>query len=160
MSVPTVKLSEFARTQFGMAEVTATALRRYGQALLVIAGSDGEVSPSELRWLIDHQRRFGVPEAIVEEYRVFDYHAPVDLGALAASIQVDYAWVAGPTLVYHAIQMSSADGEYAAGERARVAEAAAAVGVSSDLLAQLEALVALETSTATLRRTLLGLENI
>ncbi|MGX2993112.1 TerB family tellurite resistance protein [Streptomyces sp. JNUCC 64] len=150
-------MSDFSRREYGIHEVSARSVLDYGLALLVIAGADGEVAPEELRWLLDHQRRFGAPAEVLERYRTFDPRG-VDLVDLFREVRVDHdSWQGARHLLYHAVQMASADGLLHEAERARVEEAAALLGVTDDIVGALVALVALERSVTALRQSLFGL---
>lgn len=147
-------VSDFARTEYGLSAATRTAMLHYGYALLAIAGADGTVSPAEMPWLISHQGKFGAPEDVVDQYRAFDYKT-ADLKALIAESITDVAtWTAGPSLIYHAIQMCAADGVYSAKEQRKVQEAAKLLDVPDDIVLTIHALVEMETATATMRKAL------
>jgi tellurite resistance protein len=147
-------VSDFARSEYGLSAATSTAMLRYGHALLAIAGADGRVSPAELEWLVSHQRKFGAPEDIIAQYATFDYES-ADLKALVLdSVTNVPTWTAGPSLIYHAIQMCAADGVYSTKEQKKGSEAAALLGVPSDIVLTIHALVEMETATTTMRKAL------
>jgi tellurite resistance protein len=149
-----IDVSDHARTQYGISSATATAMLHYGYVLLAIAGADGKVTPKELDWLIRHQRTFGAPDEILTQYATYDYKT-ADLAKLVKGIVTDVpTWTAAPSLIYHAIQMSAADGTYAAKERKKVLEAAKLLGVPDDTVLTIHALVEMETATATMRQAL------
>jgi uncharacterized tellurite resistance protein B-like protein len=147
-------VSDFARTEYGLSAATSSAMLHYGYALLAIAGADGKVSPAELQWLIRHQRKFGAPDEVVARYTDFDYRG-ADLAALTADSVTDVVtWTAGPSLIYHAIQMCAADGVYSAKEKNKVTAAATLMGVPEDTVRALHALVEMERATADMRKAL------
>ncbi|MBD0672062.1 hypothetical protein BU198_15440 [Streptomyces sp. CBMA156] len=147
-------MSDLCRHLYGLSATTREAFLNYGKALMVIAGADGEVSEPELDWLIDHQRRMGAPEDVIELYREFDFRG-ADLNDLLPAIRTDVeTWQAAPHLVYHAILMCGADGVYAAEERAQVLRAARLMGVSDDVVLSLHALVDMEQAVHDLRAAL------
>ncbi|MET8541065.1 TerB family tellurite resistance protein [Kitasatospora sp. NPDC004799] len=147
-------MSELCRELYGLSGATREAFLNYGKALLVIAGADGEVSEPEFAWLVDHQRRMGAPEDVIELYREFDFRT-ADLDDLLPAIRTDVeTWQAAPHLVYHAIRMCGADGVYAPEERAQVLRAARLMGVPDDIVLSLHALVDLERAVHDLRTAL------
>lgn len=149
-----IDVSDHARTQYGLSAATSTAMLHYGQALLTIAGADGKVSPAELQWLIRHQRTFGAPEDVITQYTAFDYRS-ADLKSLTTdSVTNVPTWTAGPSLVYHAIQMCAADGTYSTKEQRKVHQAAKLLGVPQDTVRTLHALVDMEQATADMRKAL------
>ena len=154
MAADMLKVSDFGRTQYGMTGAPRQAMINYGKVLLVIAGADGEVSPKEYDWLIEHQRKFGAPEDVIADYEKFDYRS-ADLYKLLDDIQTDVAtWNPAPHLIYHAIQMCSADGEYAEAERSKVVRAARALRVSDDTVLTLHALIQMEKAVYDMRAAL------
>jgi hypothetical protein len=149
-----IDVSDFARTEYGLSAATQNAMLHYGQALMTIAAGGGKVSPKEMQWLVSHQRKFGAPDEIITQYHTYDSHG-ADLNALAADSHTDVpTWNAAPSLIYHAIQMCSADGNYATKGRARVQRAAKTMGVPDDIVLTLHALVEMETATAQMRKAL------
>lgn len=156
MSNELQKVSEFAQRELGIGATTTTGMLRYGQALLVIAGADGEVSPKELGWLVQHHRRFGAPEEVIQQYASFDFKS-ANLETLLTEIVTDVPDApASVRLIYHAIHMCSADGEYAEAEKGKVVAAAASMKVPPTTVAALHALVELESSVTKMRKALFG----
>jgi uncharacterized tellurite resistance protein B-like protein len=153
-------MSELCQDLYGLSAAPQEAFLNYGKALLVIAGADGEVSEAEFAWLVDHQRRMGAPEEVIDQYSAFDYRE-ADLADLLPSIRTDVdTWQAAPHLVYHAIQMCGADGVYAEAERAQVLRAAGLMGVKDDIVLSLHALVDMERAVADLRAALFHVSSI
>ena len=84
-----------------------------------------------------------------------------DLKTLLSGIVTDIAtWDAAPNLVYHAVQMSGADGSYATNERKKVRDAAKLLNVAGDVVLTIEALVDMETATARMRRALFHVDTV
>ncbi|MFD7659731.1 TerB family tellurite resistance protein [Actinosynnema sp. NPDC059797] len=155
---PMVPVSGFARDDYGITAASEAAMRDYGYVLLTIAGADGEVTPAELDWLVDHQRKFGAPQHVVDDYARFD-HRGADLRALLTGIRVDVpTWKAERHLVYHAIRICRADGSYGEAERAKVEHAAEILGVDRDVVLLLHALVDAEDSLTAMRKAVFGTE--
>ena len=153
-------VSDHAKAQYGISAATATAMRNYGYALMTIAGADGKVSPKELDWLIRHQRTFGAPEEILAQYAKFDFKS-ADLAKLLKGIVTDVkTWDAAPSLVYHAVQMCSADGVYSAKENKKVLEAAKTLHVADDLVLTIHALVDMEMATTKMRMALFHVDTL
>jgi uncharacterized tellurite resistance protein B-like protein len=149
-----IDVSDFARTEYGLSAATQNAMLHYGHALLAIAATDGKVSAKEMQWLVSHQRKFGAPDEVIAQYHTFNPRG-ADLKALLADSVTDVpTWNAAPSIIYHAIQMCSADGTYAAKERASVQRAAKTLGIPDDVVLTLHALVEMETATAQMRKAL------
>ncbi len=149
-----LEVSDLGRDLYGMSGAPRQALINYGKVLLVIAGADGSVSPAEYEWLVNHQRKFGAPEDVIAEYEGFD-HQSANLEELLAEISVDVeTWEPAPHLIYHAIQMCSADGTYAEAERSKVLRAARALGVRDDIVLTLHALIQMEKAVYDMRAAL------
>ena len=118
------------------------------------------MSPAERAWLDNHQRKFGATEDVIAAYDGFD-HQSADLKELLSRISTNVkTWTAAPHLIYHAIQMSSADGVYAEGERAKVVEAARKMNVRDDIVLTIEALIRLEKAAFDIRAALFHVTTI
>jgi uncharacterized tellurite resistance protein B-like protein len=150
--------SEFMKKNLGISEVSVEAYLNYGYALLAIAGADGEVSEAEINWLLNHQRLVGAPEEVIEKYKTFDYKN-ADLESLLSKITVDVpTWSKSRSLLYHAIQMASADEDYSTEERKAVKKAAKLLKVEDDIALALNRLVQTEEAVTALRKALLQTE--
>jgi uncharacterized tellurite resistance protein B-like protein len=153
-----IPASEFMKKNLGISEAPVEAYLNYGYALLAIAGADGEVSEAELNWLLNHQRLVGAPEEVIEKYKTFDYKN-ADLESLLSKITVDVAtWSKSRSLLYHAIQMASADEDYSPEERKAVKKAAKLLKVEDDIALALNRLVETEEAVTALRKALLQTE--
>ena len=125
--------SEFMKKNLGISEAPVEAYLNYGYALLAIAGADGEVSEGEINWLLNHQRLVGAPEEVIEKYKIFDYKN-ADLESLLSKITVNVpTWLKSISLLYHAIQMASADEDYSPEERKAVKKVAKLLKVEDDI---------------------------
>lgn len=148
-------LTHFSPTFYGISLVPRNQWREYGYALLAIAGSDGMVSDPELEWLtLDLANEVGVDEEVVGDWESFDFeNADLDelLGTFSSSILTNFSKL----LVYDAIRMSSADGEYALEEKEQVYEAARLLHIAPEVVIAIEALVDLEQAANKLRMTIL-----
>ena len=129
--------------------------RDYGYALLTIAGSDGDVSDPELEWLtIECAKAVGVNDDIVADWEEYDFEEG-DLEEIFYSFNLKSFSNFNKLLIYDAIRMSSADGDYAQDEREQVNYAAQILKVPLDSVLAIEALVDLEHAADKLRLTLL-----
>ena len=140
---------------YGITMVPKEKWREYGYALLTIAGSDGIVSDPELEWLtIDMAREVGVDEEVLADWEEFDYESS-DLEDLFVTFNSSALASFNKLLIYDAIRMSSADGDYALEEKEQVREAARILKVSPEMVLAIEALVSLEEAANNLRLTIL-----
>lgn len=147
-------LKQIVPAFFGISLVPKNRWREYGYTLLTIAGSDGIVSDPELEWLIvDMGKSVGVPEDIIADWEDFDYDK-ADLEDIFNSFNSSSLANFGKLLVYDAIRMSSADGEYALEEKEQVMEAASIMGLSQEAVIAIEALVDMEQAVDKLRMTI------
>ncbi len=148
-------LVKFAPTFYGISLVPKSIWREYGYALLCIAGSDGEVSDPELEWLtIDLAESLNVDEDVVADWEEFDYEE-ADLEEIFFSFKHASFANFNKLLIYDAVRMCAADGDYADEEKERVAEAAGILQVSRETLTSIEALVDIEQAAHKLRLTVL-----
>jgi uncharacterized tellurite resistance protein B-like protein len=153
----TVPASQFMKQNLGISAAPLEAYLNYGYALLAIAGADGEVSEREFEWLVNHQRTVGAPDEVIEKYKTFDYKN-ANLETLLDKITVDVpTWSKSRTLLYHAIQMASAD-DYSSEEQKAVKKAAKLLKVEDDIALALNRLVEAEEAVTALRKALLQTE--
>lgn len=148
-------LIKIAPTFYGITMVPKEAWKQYGYILLTIAGSDGDVSDPELEWLtIECAKAVGVDEAIIADWEEFDFEES-DLEEIFMEFSASSFANFNKLLIYDAIRMSSADGDYAQDERDLVYQAAKILKVSSEAVTAIEALVDLEHAASKLRMTIL-----
>ncbi|MEQ9402292.1 MAG: hypothetical protein RIM99_01795 [Cyclobacteriaceae bacterium] len=146
---------KIAPSFYGISMVPKNSWKEYGFALLAIAGSDGEVSDPELEWLtIECAEAVGIDEETIAEWEEFDFES-ADLEELFYSFNTKSFGNFNKLLIYDAIRMSSADGDYAQEERETVNQAAKILKVSNETVLAVEALVDLEMAATKLRLTIL-----
>ena len=145
----------FAPPFYGMSMVPEKVWKEYGYALLCIAGSDGEVSDPELEWLtIDLAESLKVDQEIIGDWEDFDFESS-DLEEIFFSLRHASFANFNRLLIYDAVRMCSADGDYAVEEKERVDEAAKILQVSRETTTAIEALVEIENAANKLRFTIL-----
>jgi len=148
-------LTSISPTFYGISLVPKNRWREYGYALLTIAGSDGIVSDPELEWLtLEMAKEVGVDEEIIADWEEFDFESS-ELDELFASFNSSALAGFNKLLIYDAIRMCSADGEYALEEKEQVYEAARILRVPPEVVVAIEALVDLEQAAHKLRMTIL-----
>lgn len=148
-------LFNIAPVFYGMSMISKDSWLDYGYALLIIAGSDGEVSDPELEWLtINLSKALDVDEKIVAQWEEYDFEQEELYDVFA---RIDSRTVASfnKLLLYDAIRMSYADEEYAGDEREKVSEAASILKLSKETTLAIEALVEHERATDKLRSVIL-----
>lgn len=139
---------------YGISLVPKSHWRVYGYCLLTIAGSDGIVSDPELEWLtMLLAKSVGVPDDIIDDWEDFDYEM-ADLEELFLSFNSSTISNFSKLLIYDAIRMSYADGEYALEEKEKVMEASQMMRMSTESVVAIEALVDIEQAADKLRMTL------
>lgn len=148
-------LIKFAPTFYGISMVQPEVWKEYGFALMCIAGSDGDVSDPEMEWLtIDLANSLNVDEEIVADWEEFEFE-DADLEEIFYSFQHASFANFNKLLLYDAIRMCSADGDYAEEEKERVGEAAKILQVPTEAVIAIEALVEMEQAAHKLRLTVL-----
>ena len=145
----------FSNNFYGIMMVPANAWREYGYALLTIAGSDGEVTDPELEWLtVECAKAVGIEEEIIADWEEYDFEEG-DLEEIFYSFNTKSFSNFNKLLIYDAIRMSSADGEYANDEKDLVYKAAQILKVPAETVTAIEALVEMEQAANKLRLTIL-----
>jgi tellurite resistance protein len=108
----------------------------YMKAVLCCAKGDGALSPEEKDWAIGFCASWGVADWVIEELQ--KYEANEDLQEVVArSPQVS---IAQRDILLTAIRACAADGDYHQEEKAKVREMASILGVSEEIVEQLEQL--------------------
>lgn len=153
----TLNPSNYAQRVYNMTQpIDFEVAVAYATAVFAIAGADGELAQAELDWFLDEQRLLlGSEEAerYVEAVRAIDWKH-TQLSESLSKISYDFPLNFRRAMLYQAIKMSSADGEYHDLERAATRKAGEALEISPEAVAQLEVLVELEASAGRLRDTL------
>lgn len=106
----------------------------YSKAILICANGDGKLAPEERDWVIGYFAAFGAPDSVLEELKT--YKADEDIEKFITMAPATNA--SRRFLVYDAIQTCSADGQYSDPERAMVIRMAAKLGVSEEVVRQIE----------------------
>ena len=137
--------------RYGKVPSDETALG-YLKALKVILAADGEIAREELEALRKSMKRLGVSDAIVAKVEAFKPNG-VNVESVLPSLKKDGK--RARNLVRDAIELSSADGTYAAAEKDAVNAAATYLGVSAETVKALQSLVEIEAAAKRLRKALL-----
>jgi len=142
-------------TFYGMSIVPQKYWKDYGLALLTIAGADGDVSNPELDWLTEELGIvLAVPEETIVAWEEFEW-ANADLAEIFQRLNPNQIANYSKLILYDAIRMSYADGDYSDKERESVEDCARILRVNKETVLALEALVELERAADKLRQTLL-----
>lgn len=140
---------------YGISLVPKNLWKEYGYVLLNISGSDGEVSDPEQEWLtVSCSEAVGIGEDIVKAWEQYDFEED-DLEELFVNLNATSFGNFNKLLIYDAIRMASADGDYADDEKSQVYHAASIMKVSPETVTAIEALIELEHAADKLRLTLL-----
>ena len=140
---------------FGISMIPKDLWKQYGYVLLNIAGSDGEVSDDELEWLtVECGEAVGIDESIIADWEDFEYDED-ELEELFFNLNSSSFANYNKLLIYDAIRMCSADGDYADDEKEQVYNAAQIMKVPAEAVMAIEALVEMEQAADKLRFTLL-----
>ncbi|MFB2980252.1 hypothetical protein [Microseira sp. BLCC-F43] len=110
------------------------AYHGYLKSVLICANGDGTLAPEERDWVVGLASAFGAPDSLVEALKT--YKADEDIEQVIGD--APEATGSRRYLVYDAIKACSADGEYSDPERAKVHKMAAKLGVSQDVVQQIE----------------------
>jgi tellurite resistance protein len=106
----------------------------YLKSVLICANGDGTLAPEERDWVVGLAAAVGGSDSLVAELK--SYQADEDIEQV-----ISVASAANESrrfLVYDAIKACSADGQYSDRERATVTKMAAKLGISQDVVKQIE----------------------
>lgn len=110
------------------------------KALLIAANGDGILAPEERNWVIGRAAAGGAPESLLKELET--YPASEDIAAVVGSTLATNN--SKRAVIYFAVKAASSDGEYHDDEKAAVRKSATAMGISEDVVKQIEDLCAQE----------------
>lgn len=113
----------------------------YLKSLLICANSDGKLAPEERDWVIGYGSAYGAPDSVLEQLKSYEATEDVEK-VISVTAESDGS---RRYLVYDAIKACSADAEYSVPERATVAKMAAKLGISTDVVKQIEEICLEET---------------
>lgn len=109
----------------------------YLKAIMACAGAGTGLSAAEKAWVIGYGAACGAPQATVDALEGYDAQEDV-VDILERNMPVANTW--GRVAVFDAIRACGADGEYNDEERAAVRREAARLGISEEVVAELESL--------------------
>ncbi len=107
----------------------------YLKSVLICANGDGTLAPEERDWVVGLAAAFGASDSLVAELK--SYQADEDIEQVIG-VAPPEANESRRFLVYDAIKACSADGQYSDLERATVTKMAAKLGISQDVVKQIE----------------------
>ncbi|MEC4812810.1 MAG: hypothetical protein SAK29_05985 [Scytonema sp. PMC 1069.18] len=123
----------------------------YLKSLLICAKGDGHLAPEERDWVVQQASAYGASDSLVEELK--SYEALEDIETVISRTGETDA--SRRYLVYDAIRACSADQEYSDLERATIAKMADKLGISTDVLKQIEEICVEEAKLREKRLTLM-----
>jgi tellurite resistance protein len=126
-------------------------VRGYAKSVKIIVGADGAIPEAEQKALRKGLRRLGASEEVIREIEQFDHTGARLEDTLGA---VTKGGLRARMLLRDAVEISRADGHYAAEEQAAAAKAAELLGVDQATLRTIESLVEMEHAVKRLRKTL------
>jgi tellurite resistance protein len=153
MSTDSMIRSSALRETHGVPEMPREAFMSVAKAFKVVLAADGELHPKELAAYRDTCRTYGATDDVLRELDAFD---PTDVSVEQAFGGMQLSQVPVRGLLYDVIKAAQADGDYASAERGAVETAARVLGVGSDVLAQITALVDEENALRDRRHQLLA----
>ncbi|NER33979.1 MAG: hypothetical protein F6J93_08030 [Oscillatoria sp. SIO1A7] len=131
---------------------------KYGTVLMAIAGADGELAEPELQWYIDEQELLAEnSQEYIDTLRTLDWKK-ASIQDLLNEIKYDFPINSRRVMLYHAIKMSRADGNYHEQEKAAVAKAAEILEIERSIVVSLESLAEMEEASDRLRLALFETE--
>ncbi|MCS7003809.1 MAG: TerB family tellurite resistance protein [Cytophagales bacterium] len=147
------------RETLGIFSMTEEMQYYYGCALMVIAGSDGLVSEAERNWFIKTLVRDAqFSDEVVEKIKNFNYIG-VNLFQYLEKFSTYKSVNIARTLLYNAIKMAMADGDYADEEKNAVAKSGKLLNIPSHIVHTMEYLISTELSLERMRKTIFQIKD-
>lgn len=133
-----------------MGSLSREYLSRIGKAILIVAGSDGELAEPEMRWFLGHMASLGAPDDLLEELRAYD-----PTWAHLSDVLDERLRPFARTIVFDALRTASADG-ISTRERALAERAAEHFRLDPTFVVALENQLEVETAVREARMHLLA----
>ncbi len=127
----------------------------YMKAVLCCAKADGVLSPEEKDWALGFCASWGVADWVIEELKTYEADESIE-EVIARSPQVS---MAQRDILLSAIWVCAADGEYHEKEKAKIRQMASILGVTEEIVEQLEQLQKEESALRQKRLNLLYPQN-
>jgi len=127
----------------------------YMKSVLCCAKADGVLSPEERNWALGFCASWGVEDWVIEELKTYEADERIE-EVIARSPQVS---MAQRDILLTAIWVCAADGEYHEQEKAKVQKMASILGVTEEIVEQLEQLQKEESALRQKRINLLYPQN-
>lgn len=110
------------------------------KTILIAANGDGILAPEEREWVVGRAAAMGAPDELLRELEA--YEAKEDIVEVVSQTGVSNK--SRRTVIYSAIKAAAADGVYHDGEKKEIRRAANAMGISEEVVEELEKLHAEE----------------
>ena len=104
------------------------------KSLLVCANGDGRLTPEERTWVLGRAAVAGAPDALLAELEAYPADENIN-EVVARTLSTDNSRRA---VVYFAIKAASSDDRYVGQEREKIRSVAAAMGISAEVVGQIE----------------------
>ncbi len=138
----------------GIPSVTDELQKDYGEALMIIAGADGVVSEGERKWYLEEFVPVAqTSEEVVEHVLSFEFRRASLRDYIEKLDQYKHINF-NRTLIYNAIKMSKADGDYAREEQEAILQSGKILQVSENMISTMEYLINTEDNIEKMRKTL------
>jgi uncharacterized tellurite resistance protein B-like protein len=134
-------------SEYGIPSIDAGTFERLARTLLLIVAAKGSIAPTEWAAFMDLGRRLGSNPEIKARIEAFDFKN----AKIEEQIPKDASTPIKRILVFEAIRICNADGEFHEAERAAVLKAADGLGVSRASVIALEAIASAEAALLSAR---------
>jgi len=122
----------------------------YGQAVLMVAGADGDLTLEEQELFYSEASRLGADESIIDEWRNFDW-GQGDLDATTQTLKSYLSDNSIKLLIYCAIRIAMEDSSYPLAEQDAVRKAAELLDVDDKTVVELEILASMDKNVSDLK---------
>jgi tellurite resistance protein len=139
------------KSRYGRLPKSDQQVLAYAKAVKIIVGADGQIPDAEKKAMRKGLEQLGASQDIVQQMESFD-HTSAKLEDVLGGIKK--GGLRARALLRDAIDISRADGHYAAEERAAAVKAAKILGIDDVTLHAIEALVEMEHGVNRLRKAL------
>jgi uncharacterized tellurite resistance protein B-like protein len=108
----------------------------YLKSLLICANGDGELTQAERDWVIGYASAYGASDSLIEELKSYKASEDIEQVVSQGKASGDYRL----SLIYDAIKACSADDDYNPSEQTTVGKMAAKLGITKDIVQEIESI--------------------
>lgn len=119
---------------------TAEEFKLFLKTVLIAANGDDIIAPEEREWVVGHATAMGAPDEMIQELETYDGNEDI-VEVVSKNMTMDKS---RRSVLYFAVKAAAADGVYHDKEKKEIRRAATAMGISEEVVEEIENICAEE----------------